>query len=327
MNPLIEDGPTSSVRNIHYTLLIASVLCLIGHGAFGIITKPIWCNYFAVFGIGHDLAYRLMPVLGTVDILLGLSLLIYPTRAVLGWLVIWAIVTASLRPLSGEPFAEFIERAGNFGAPLALLLLSRSVNRDGTIDRKRNNTIGGEKGIRSWFTRIGPGIPLIPDSLTPRSPSPRTGAAPTPAASARLTPGVSLTPKSFIPGVRFTLCLRIIVFLLLLGHGWLNLIGKKGLLLQYEHLGFSHPAATALYAGLFEILAAIAILVRPVRPLLLALLVWKAGTELLYPHWELFEWVERGGSYGSLLALWMTIGATKYTSNAYTGNNKPAPSL
>ena len=312
MNPLIEDGRPFSARNIHYTLLIASILCFIGHGAFGIITKPIWCNYFAVFGIGHDLAYRLMPVLGTVDILMGLSLLIYPTRAVLGWLVVWGFVTASLRPLSGEPFAEFIERAGNFGAPLALLLLSGG----GTIGGKRGNTIGGEKGIRSWFTR------LIPDSPINNSPASSSDTR-----LAAASPGAGRTPPTLATLVRLTLCLRIVVFLLLLGHGWLNLIGKKGLLLQYEHLGFSHPATTALYAGLLEVLAAVAILVRPVRPLLLALLVWKAGTELFYPHWELFEWVERSGSYGSLLALWMTIGATKYTSNAYAGNNKVIPSL
>ena len=31
-----------------------------------------------------------------------------------------------MRPLSGEPFAEFMERAGNYGAPLALLLLTYS---------------------------------------------------------------------------------------------------------------------------------------------------------------------------------------------------------
>src|SRR5579864_3090610 len=114
----------TQTQKIHYTLRIAVAMCFIGHGAFGIITKPIWCNYFAVFGIGHDLAYRLMPILGTVDILLGISLLIYPTRAVFAWLVGWGIITALLRPLSHESFAEFIERAGNFGAPLALLLLS-----------------------------------------------------------------------------------------------------------------------------------------------------------------------------------------------------------
>ena len=111
-------------QKIHYVLRIAVAMCFIGHGAFGIITKPIWANYFAVFGIGHDMAYRLMPVLGTFDILAGLLMLVYPLRVIPMWLMVWGIVTASLRPLSGEPFAELIERAGNFGAPLALFLLS-----------------------------------------------------------------------------------------------------------------------------------------------------------------------------------------------------------
>src|SRR5882757_1305394 len=111
-------------QKIYYSLRIAIAMCFIGHGSFGIITKPIWCNYFAVIGIGHDLAYQLMPVVGCIDILLGLMLLIYPLRVIPAWLVLWGITTALLRPLSGEPFAEFIERAGNFGAPLALLVVS-----------------------------------------------------------------------------------------------------------------------------------------------------------------------------------------------------------
>src|ERR1700709_1151152 len=99
-------------RKIYYTLRFAAAMCFIGHGTFGIINKQIWCNYFAVFGIGHDLAYRLMPWLGAVDILMGISLLVYPIRPVLWWLIIWGSITAFLRPMSGEPFAEFIERAG-----------------------------------------------------------------------------------------------------------------------------------------------------------------------------------------------------------------------
>jgi hypothetical protein len=50
-------------------------------------------------------------------------MLVYPIRAVAGWLVVWGLATASMRPLSGEPFAEFIERAGNYGAPFVLLLI------------------------------------------------------------------------------------------------------------------------------------------------------------------------------------------------------------
>src|SRR5664279_6196818 len=100
---------TSQTQRIHYTLRIAAAMCFIGHGAFGIITKAIWCNYFALFGIDKVHAYQLMPVLGTVDILLGLLLIFKPGRAVAVWLVIWSIITAACRPLSGEPFAEFVD--------------------------------------------------------------------------------------------------------------------------------------------------------------------------------------------------------------------------
>jgi uncharacterized membrane protein YphA (DoxX/SURF4 family) len=279
MNDLIRRGVP--VPALHYTLRIAAAMCFIGHGTFGIITKPIWCNYFAVFGIGHDLAYQLMPILGAADILMGISLLVYPTRAILVWLVGWGLVTASLRPLSGEPFAELIERAGNFGAPLALLLLSG----------------GGWRTFRDWFTRIGPDAAGAGD--LPSSDRAKSGTDDLRGTSV----SDSGTPYEAARYDRVALCLRIVVALLLLGHGWLNLIGKKGLLLQYEYLGFSHPAQTALFAGLFEILAAAAVLVRPVRPLLVGLLLWKIATELFYPHWEVFEWIERGGSYGSLLAL------------------------
>jgi uncharacterized membrane protein YphA (DoxX/SURF4 family) len=259
MKDVQSDGLIAPAQRIHYTLRIAAAMCFIGHGAFGITTKPIWCNYFAVFGIGHDLSYHLMPLLGTVDILLGLSLLFYPLRAVAGWLVCWGLITASLRPLSGEPVGELIERAGNYGAPLALLLLSKPAT----------------KGFRSWWSKIDA--------------NPRPDA------------------QTF---TQVILVLRIVVFLLLLGHGWLNWIEKKGLLAQYTGLGFSDPIRVAHIVGIFEILSAFALLIKPVRPLLLALFIWKMGTELFYPHWELFEWVERGGSYGALLALWIAINKT-----------------
>ncbi len=242
-------------QKIHYTLRVAVAICFIGHGTFGIITKAIWCNYFAVFGIGHDLAYHLMPILGSFDILVGVVMLAYPVKAIPGWLVIWGIATALLRPISGEPFAEFVERAGNFGAPFALLLLSG----------------GGGNTIKGWLTPINPSVHA--DRKTQ---------------------------------IRVILCLRIVVFMLLLGHGWLNLIEKHGLISQYTALGFSNPASAAHAVGLFEVIAACAVLFRPFGPLLILLLAWKIFSEFFYPHWELFEWIERGGSYGCLLALWFT---------------------
>ncbi len=247
---------TGIYRNIYYTLCIAAAMCFIGHGSFGIITKAVWCNYFAVVGIGHDLAYRIMPVIGCFDILLGLLMLAYPIKAIPAWLVVWGIFTALLRPLSGEPFAEFIERAGNFGAPLALILLT-----------------GMPAAAKGWFTRMQPN--LQPDAAVQK---------------------------------QLQICLKAVVFFLLLGHGWLNMIEKKTLLAGYAAIGFAHPAQVAQIAGITEILFAVLVLVKPARPLLLAFFIWKAGTELFfYPHYLLFEWIERGGSYGAILGLWFLV--------------------
>jgi hypothetical protein len=155
-------------QKIYYTLRVAVAMCFIGHGAFGIITKPVWCNYFAVFGIGHDLAYRLMPLVGCFDIGMGIAMIVYPILAIPLWLVIWGIITASLRPLSGEPIAELIERAGNFGAPLVLLILSGGLG----------------KNFRNLFMPV--------------------------------TSKVEMDAKTL---GRVVVCLRIITFLLLAGHG------------------------------------------------------------------------------------------------------------
>jgi uncharacterized membrane protein YphA (DoxX/SURF4 family) len=243
-------------QKIYYTLRFAGAMCFIGHGAFGIITKQIWCNYFAVVGIGHDMSYTLMPYVGVIDILLGLSLLVYPLRVVAGWLVIWGFITASMRPLSGEPFAELIERAGNFGAPFVLLLLQ-----------------GGFKmPLKKWFTRMDDHVNLDASTL-----------------------------KTVIN------CLRVFAFLLLLGHGWLNLIQKTGLINQYHSLGFNDPGKTAYIVGLFEIVAAISVFIRPFANILLVLIAWKIASELFYPKYEIFEWIERGGSYGVLLSLWFAV--------------------
>ncbi|WP_285057682.1 hypothetical protein [Pedobacter ginsengisoli] len=259
-------------QKIYHTLRIASAMCLIGHGAFGIITKAVWCNYLAVIGIGQDTAYTLMPVIGSADILMGLSLLFYPVRAVFLWLVIWGLATASMRPLSGEPFAELLERAGNFGAPLAVLILYPP-----------------EKGFRAWFKKIQPPGSIPPESLK-----------------------------------KLKFALQLTAFLLLAGHGWLNLTEKKGLLAQYESLGFNDVHTVAHAAGLFELMAAISILIHPLRPLIMLFLIWKIGTELFYPQWEIFEWIERGGSYGTLLALWFSSG---YFSIKIAERNRKLTSL
>jgi hypothetical protein len=96
--------------------------CFIGHGTFGVLTKAAWVPYFGVAGIGEVWAWRLMPWVGAMDIALGFLALLHPCRALFAWTALWAFWTALLRPLAGEPCWETLERAGNYGVPLVLLL-------------------------------------------------------------------------------------------------------------------------------------------------------------------------------------------------------------
>ena len=109
---------------LYWMLRIACAAEFIGHGAFGIITKADWVPYFGVVGIPPELAWKLMPVIGTVDITLGLLVgFVRPFRSVLLYMTIWGFWTATLRPLAGEPIWEFIERVPNWAIPLAFLCL------------------------------------------------------------------------------------------------------------------------------------------------------------------------------------------------------------
>ena len=113
-------------RAAYWALRLGAAACFIGHGAFGIITKEAWVPFFGVVGIPRDWAFTLMPLVGAVDIAAGLAVLFSPRPFVLVYMTVWATWTALLRPLSGDSPFETLERAGNFGVPLALLLLIRT---------------------------------------------------------------------------------------------------------------------------------------------------------------------------------------------------------
>jgi hypothetical protein len=108
----------------YWILRVGAALCFIGHGAFGFITKAAWLPYFAVVGIPESWAWRLMPIVGAVDVLAGMAVLFAPRGLPLLYMVGWATWTALLRPLAGESVFETFERAGNYGVPLALLLMT-----------------------------------------------------------------------------------------------------------------------------------------------------------------------------------------------------------
>ena len=132
---------------LHWMFRVALLMEFVGHGAFGIMTKASWVPYFGVFGISEPMAYRLMPIIGTVDISLATLAFLSPRRAALAYMTFWGFFTAMLRPLSGESFWEVLDRAGNYGIPLAFLLYS-----------------GWAHSAREWFAPIRP-RPMTRESL------------------------------------------------------------------------------------------------------------------------------------------------------------------
>jgi hypothetical protein len=123
-------------QRLEWILRVAAAMCFIGHGAFGIMTKAEWVPFFAVVGISREAASALMPMVGLVDIALGIAVLVRPMRGALVYMTLWAVWTAALRPLSGGSVFELLERAGNYGVPLAFLIY-----------------LGVTRTPRDWFAR------------------------------------------------------------------------------------------------------------------------------------------------------------------------------
>ncbi len=139
--------PQPFIPALHWIFRAGVLMCFVGHGAFGIITRPAWFPYFAVVAITAAAALRLEPLIGVHDISLGVFTFLSPRPIVLLWAGIWCTWTALLRPLAGEGWWEFLERAGNYGVPLAFLLLH-----------------GWPRSRRAWFETIRP-APVPPEIL------------------------------------------------------------------------------------------------------------------------------------------------------------------
>ncbi|HSQ60732.1 MAG TPA: histidine phosphatase family protein [Acidobacteriota bacterium] len=133
-------GPVFSrhqVDALHWILRIGFVLDFLGHGTYGFLQKASFVPYLGFVGIPPDVGRDLLPYIGAHDYLIALAVLFAPNRAVLLWGGVWGLWTALLRPLTGESWWEVLDRAGNFGMPLALLLLA-----------------GPPRAPRAWFERV-----------------------------------------------------------------------------------------------------------------------------------------------------------------------------
>ena len=249
---------------LHWALRVGVALEFLGHGVAGFYRPLSWIPYFTLFGIPETFASSHMYfVTGTVDIALAVLLLVRPMRAVMVHMAVWGLMTAWLRPLTGESWFELVERGANFGMPVALLLLSG----------------WGGRSLSSWFERVRP-----PEGI-----------------------GEELARQ-------LAWAMRASIASLLIGHGGLGIWAAKkewfDFLAWFRVTDVSQASDLMPWVGAFEVVLGLAVLIKPVRHLLLFVLAWKLGTELLRPlvGQPNYQFVERAGDYVLPLALYWVVG-------------------
>lgn len=112
-------------KTIEWILRIAVAGEFIGHGLLAIDGKADWVHWINRMLYLDDTltAAMILAFIGYFDLIVALIILLKPIRVVLLWAAFWAFWTALVRPLVGVGWLDFVERAANWGAPLALLFL------------------------------------------------------------------------------------------------------------------------------------------------------------------------------------------------------------
>lgn len=105
----------------------------LGHGTAALKINPKWIPLLTSVGFTSKEAVLMMPFIGIMDVVVAIIVLIHPVRGMLIWAALWAFLAALSRPVSGEPFVEFIERSANWCLPLVLLMMKYA---------RKPNTIG-----------------------------------------------------------------------------------------------------------------------------------------------------------------------------------------
>ena len=110
-------------------LQITTALFLLGHAGLAFGQRKALLAYHmesvaAMVGM-HDPLQYLLRMSGLVDVALMCAVLCYPGPRMFRLALGWKIAIESLYPLLGDYIWEFIERGGNYVAPLALFLIAR----------------------------------------------------------------------------------------------------------------------------------------------------------------------------------------------------------
>jgi len=110
----------NSQKLVEMILRIGVFGTFLGHGLVALQVNPGWIRYLESIGFTSNHAQTLLPIIGSIDLIVAFVILIRPIQAVLIYAFIWAFLTALIRPISGESILGFVERASNWATALAL---------------------------------------------------------------------------------------------------------------------------------------------------------------------------------------------------------------
>ena len=272
-------------RGLEWLLRISVAMTFIGHGAYGFVFKAGWLPLYKVLGIGPEAAHYLFPMTGLEDVTMGLLALFLPIRAPFLFLAFWGIFTAILRPLAVDlaPKAQYswYELWERAGNYIPAIVMVYLVG------------VSGKRGfIRGIFEKVS-----------------------VPALDAK-----KINTAFFL--------LRLATCLLLMGHAGYGAVMQKTMLMKhYASIGLGAPWVEPLILvtgiGYFEFVLAFIVLVWPKNSILWFVVLWKVATELLYVPagvpYDIFEWIERGGSY---MAPLMMICLNQMKASAHSVEHK-----
>ncbi|MEK7161456.1 MAG: hypothetical protein AAB729_02065 [Patescibacteria group bacterium] len=120
----------TNAKKIEWLLRIGVAGEFAGHGLLAIGGKKDWLGWISqMIQVDSSTAATLLLLIGVADLIVALIVLVKPFRPVLLWAAFWGFWTALVRPLVGQSWLDFVERAANWAAPLALYYFYQD-NRD-----------------------------------------------------------------------------------------------------------------------------------------------------------------------------------------------------
>jgi hypothetical protein len=109
-------------RKTVLVLQLGLAATFLGHGVLAILQNPSWLPFLLFWGMKMSIAPKVMVFIGVLDVLIAILLIVKPTKPLLYWCLFWTVATALMRPLTGAPIWDFIERGGFMAIPLFLIL-------------------------------------------------------------------------------------------------------------------------------------------------------------------------------------------------------------